>query len=80
MNVIKNNSDQLQKEYDKSEGKVNNLAIAIQNNILAVKEGMQKIIGALVINNYIQDGGLRVVRQTKNYDDMYKKALDAVKV
>jgi hypothetical protein len=41
---------------------------------------MQKIIGALVINNYIQDGGLRVVRQTKNYDDMYKKALDAVKV
>lgn len=80
MNAIKNNSDQLQKEYDKSEGKVNNLAIAIQNNILAVKEGMQKIIGALVINNYIQDGGLRVVRQTKNYDDMYKKALDAVKV
>jgi hypothetical protein len=79
MAVIKNNTDQLQKEYDKSEGKVDNLAIAIQKNILAIKSGMQKVVSSIMVNNYIRDGALTVVKNTKNYDKKYEKAIDAVK-
>ncbi len=79
MNEINANMDRLQNAYNKSEGKTNNLAIAIQNNILAVKEGMQKIIASLIIQRHMQDGNLTVVKQTKNYDTMFKQVLDAVK-
>lgn len=79
MNRINANMDRLQDAYNKSEGKTNNLAIAIQNNILAVKEGLQKIIASLVIQQHMHDGNLTVVKQTKNYDKMYKQVLDAVK-
>lgn len=79
MNIVNANMDRLQDAYNKSEGKTNNLAIAIQNNILAVKEGLQKIIASLVIQQHMQDGNLTVVKQTKNYDKMYKQVLDAVK-
>jgi hypothetical protein len=40
---------------------------------------MQKIIAALVIQSHLNDGNLTVVKQTKNYDALYKQALDAVK-
>ena len=79
MAVIKNNTDQLQKEYDKSEGKVDNLAIAIQKNILAIKAGMKKVVSSIMVNNYIRDGALAVVKNTKNYDKKYEKAINAVK-
>jgi hypothetical protein len=79
MEEIDLNMDRLQDAYDKSEGKVNNLAIAIQNNILAVKEGMQKIIAALVIQKHMNDGSLAVVKQNKSYDKMFTAALTAVK-
>jgi len=79
MSKVNANMDRLQEAYNKSEGKMNNLAIAIQNNILAVKEGMQKIIASLVIQRHLQDGNLTVVKQTKNYDTMFKQVLDSVK-
>ena len=79
MATVDANMNRLQNAYNKSEGKVNNLAIAIENNILAVKEGMQKIIAAMVIQRHVSDGNLAVVKQTKNYDSLYKQALDAVK-
>lgn len=79
MASVNANMNRLQDAYNKSEGKVNNLAIAIENNVLAVKEGMQKIIAALVIQGHMNDGNLTVVKQTKNYDTLYKQALDAVK-
>jgi hypothetical protein len=79
MAVIKNNTDQLQKEYDKSEGKVDNLANAIQKNILAIRAGMQKVINSIMVNNHIRDGALTVIKNTKNYDKQYEKAIAAVK-
>jgi hypothetical protein len=79
MASVNTNMNRLQDAYNKSEGKVNNLAIAIENNVLAVKEGMQKIIAALVLQRHMSDGNLTVVKQTKNYDTLYKQALDAIK-
>lgn len=79
MTEVNNNMDRLQDAYNKSEGKVNNLAVAIQNNILSIKEGMQKVIAAIVIQSHISDGNLTVVKQTTNYDNLFKQALSAVK-
>jgi archaellum component FlaC len=79
MNKVNANMDRLQDAYNKSEGKVNNLAVAIQNNILAIKEGMQKVIAGMMVQKHINDGNLTVVKQTKNYDTLYKQVLDAAK-
>ena len=79
MRKVNANMDQLQDAYNKSEGKVNNLAIAIQNNILAIKEGMQKVVAGMMVQKHINDGNLTVVKQTRNYDKKYNDLLNAVK-
>ena len=79
MRKVNANMDQLQDAYNKSEGKVNNLAIGIQNNILAIKEGMQKVVAGMMVQKHINDGNLTVVKQTRNYDKKYNDVLNAVK-
>ena len=49
------------------DNKPTNLAIAIQNNILAVKEAMMKIIAGLVIQTKMNNGALNVVSQTNAF-------------
>jgi hypothetical protein len=71
MEVYDSNLVKLQNSYDKSEGRVTNLAIAIQNNILAIKEGMQKIIAAAIVQSRMTKGAMSVVNQNKvNLSDM----------
>lgn len=76
MEVYDSNLVKLQNSYDKSEGRVTNLAIAIQNNILAIKEGMQKIIAAAIVQSRMTKGAMSVVKTTKTNLDELKKKVD----
>ena len=58
------------------DNKPTNLAIAIQNNILAVKEAMMKIIAGLVIQTKMNNGALNVVSQTNAFQ---KNMTDSIK-
>jgi hypothetical protein len=69
MEVYDSNLIKLQRSYDKSEGRVTNLAIAIQNNVLAIKEGMQKIIAAAIIQSRMTKGAMSVVKTNKTNVD-----------
>lgn len=79
MRKVNANMDKLQDAYNKSEGKVNNLAIAIQKNILLIKEGMQKVVAGMMVQKHINDGNLTVVKQTRNYDAKYNQVLNTIK-
>jgi hypothetical protein len=56
-----------------------NLAIAIQNNILAVKEGMQKIIASLIIQKHMNNGVLKMTSGTKTLNDSLRESLNKIK-
>jgi hypothetical protein len=68
---INTNLTSLKKRMDDADivkdNKPTNLAIAIQNNILAVKEAMMKIIAGLVIQTKMNNGALNVVSQTNAF-------------
>ena len=68
---INTNLTSLKKRMDDADivkdNKPTNLAIAIQNNILAVKEAMMKIIAGLVIQTKMNNGTLNVVSQTNAF-------------
>ncbi len=68
---INTNLTALKKKMDESDiikdNKPTNLAIAIQNNILAVKEAMMKMIAGLVIQTKMNNGALNVVSQTNAF-------------
>ena len=68
---INTNLMALKKKMDESDiikdNKPTNLAIAIQNNILAVKEAMMKMIAGLVIQTKMNNGALNVVSQTNAF-------------
>jgi hypothetical protein len=52
-----------------------NIATSIQANILALKEGMQKIIAGLVIANNMKNGILKTTQNTKLLTDNLNKSL-----
>jgi hypothetical protein len=52
-----------------------NLATNVQKNILQLKEGMQKVIAGLVIQNQISNGVLKTTRSTKTLTDSLNAAL-----
>lgn len=56
----------------------NNLAIALQNNILAIKEGMQKIIASLIIQRHMNNGVLKMTSGTKTLTDSIREAMKKV--
>jgi hypothetical protein len=68
---INTNLTALKKRMDDADivkdNKPTNLAIAIQNNILAVKEAMMKIIAGLVVQTKMNNGALSVVSQTNAF-------------
>jgi hypothetical protein len=55
--------------------KAKNIATSIQANILALKEGMQKIIAGLVIANNMKNGILKTTQNTKLLTDNLNKSL-----
>ena len=59
--------------------KPTNLAIAIQNNILAVKEAMMKIIAGLVVQTKMNNGALNVVSQTNAFQQGINDSLKKFK-
>jgi len=71
INNINTNLTTLKKRMDDADivkdNKPTNLAIAIQNNILAVKEAMMKIIAGLVVQTKMNNGALSVVSQTNAF-------------
>ena len=56
-----------------------NLTIAIQNNILAVKEGMQKVIASLIIQKHMNNGVLKMTSGTKTLNDSLRESLNKIK-
>ncbi len=56
----------------------NNLAIALQNNILAIKEGMQKIIASLIIQRHMNNGVFKMTSGTKTLTDSIREAMKKV--
>jgi len=58
------------------DNKPTNLAIAIQNNILAVKEAMMKIIAGLVIQTKMNNGALNVVSQTNAFQQNINNSIN----
>jgi hypothetical protein len=54
----------------------NNLAIALQNNILAIKEGMQKILASLIIQKHMNNGVFKMSSSTKTLTDSVRDALN----
>jgi hypothetical protein len=56
-----------------------NLAIAIQNNILAVKEGMQKIIASLIIQKHMTNGIMKMTNSNKMFNDSLRDGMNKTK-
>jgi hypothetical protein len=78
MEIYDSNLTKLQRSYDKSEGRVTNLAIAIQNNILAIKEGMQKIIAAAIVQSRMTKGAISIVKTNKTTLDTLNTAINKI--
>lgn len=57
----------------------NNLAIALQNNILAIKEGMQKIIASLIIQKHMNNGVFKMTSSNKTLTDSIRDAINKTK-
>lgn len=53
----------------------NNLVVALQNNILAIKEGMQKIIASLIIQRHMNNGVFKMTSGTKTLTDSIREAI-----
>jgi hypothetical protein len=56
-----------------------NLAIAIQNNILAIKEGMQKIVASLIIQKHMNNGVLKMTNSSKIFNDSLRDGINKIK-
>ena len=80
---INTNLTALKKRMDDADivknNKPTNLAIAIQNNILAVKEAMMKIISGLVVQTKMNNGALNVVSQTNAFQQSINDSLKKFK-
>lgn len=59
-------------------GQNKNMATGVYQNILALKEGMQKVIAGLVIQNQMSNGVLRTTSGTKALTDSLRKSLNKV--
>ena len=83
INNINTNLTSLKKRMDDADivkdNKPTNLAIAIQNNILAVKEAMMKIIAGLVVQTKMNNGALSVVSQTNAFQQGINDSLSKFK-
>jgi len=54
------------------------LAIALQNNILALKEGMQKVIASLIIQRHVNNGTIKMMSGTRSLQESVRAAVNKV--
>jgi hypothetical protein len=78
MNVLRQNYNVMEQEYSNSESKVNNLAVALQTNVLKIKEALQKVIAAMIIRGHMNDGALKVVKQISKHDKLFTKTMKKI--
>jgi hypothetical protein len=58
--------------------KTTTLAIALQNNILALKEGMQKVIASLIIQRHVNNGTIKMMSGTRSLQESVRVAVNKV--
>lgn len=73
LNVL---NEKLVKSETSNKNYNNNLVIALQNNILAIKEGMQKIIASLIIQRHMNNGVFKMTNSAKTLTDSIREALN----
>ena len=89
-NELNNRASKLDASYNAIDKKVNeheiyknkqntNLAISLQNNILAVKEGLQKVIASLVIQKHMNNGVLKMTSTNKMFNDSLRESINKIK-
>ena len=54
------------------------LAIALQNNILALKEGMQKVIASLIIQRHVNNDTIKMMSGTRSLQESVRAAVNKV--
>jgi hypothetical protein len=88
-NELNNRASILDTKYNTINDKINsaefyktkqntNLAISIQNNILAVKEGLQKVIASLVIQKHMNNGVLKMTSTNKMFNDSLRESINKI--
>ena len=76
LNILKEKVDNAELYKNKQN---TNLSIAIQNNILAIKEGMQKVVASLIIQKHMNNGVLKMTGGTKTLNDSLRDSLRKIK-
>jgi hypothetical protein len=54
------------------------LAVSLQNNILALKEGMQKVIASLIVQRHISNGTIKMMNGTRSLQESVRLAVNKV--
>ena len=54
------------------------LAIELQNNVLALKEGMQKVIASLIIQRHVSNDTIKMMSGTRSLQESVRTAVNKV--
>jgi hypothetical protein len=52
--------------------------VSLQNNILALKEGMQKVIASLIVQRHISNGTIKMMNGTRSLQESVRLAVNKV--
>ena len=72
---LKNKIDETNKNKD---AKNATLVITLQNNILALKEGMKKVIASLIIQRHVNNGTIKMMSGTRTLQESVRAAVNKV--
>ncbi len=82
LSAVSKDVGELKKKVDEANTFKNNktttLAIALQNNILALKEGMQKVIASLIIQRHMHNGTIKMMSGTRSLQESVRTAVNKV--
>jgi len=80
--TVSNDVNNLKQKMNDADAFKNNktttLAIALQNNILALKEGMQKVIASLIIQRHVHNGTIKMMSGTRSLQESVRAAVNKV--
>ena len=72
---LKNKIDNANKKKDTQSAA---LVITLQNNILALKEGMKKVIASLIIQRHVNNGTIKMMSGTRTLQESVRAAVNKV--
>lgn len=72
---LKKKIDNMNKKKDTENA---TLAITLQNNILALKEGMKKVIASLIIQRHVNNGTIKMMSGTRTLQESVRAAVNKV--